>query len=432
MKKLLTFISLIILCFLVGCDLTFETYSNKTNQNTTQNSATSTDLIESTSEITMTDDKYTTKEKITYVGSPMAVGIWHRPNVMGDETNLDGIKKTLDIFSRCGINIVYLETIYHGMAIYKSNFLPYYNGFSSFDYGEYKDYLSAFVALASERNIEVHAWVEDFYIGIERGRLAENHPDWLLLNKDLDYKQSEGNGYIFLDPANKEVTDFLINVYHELLSKYSDIKGLNLDYIRYPVSSKSDDTGYTDVAMSEFLNSVGREVKEGSTLLETFKKAISSNYSQWTIYRAQKVTDFVKNVKEMVDKEFDDVVISTAIFPNMNEAYETKKQDFSLWMKKHYIDVVTPMAYYDNTQTLIHYLKEMVNGVDDVYCYTGVSCIYHNLSSSLVNEQIDACLDISDGFVIFGSQKLLNNNTYITLLENRFKNVDYYLPHLVR
>ena len=99
-----------------------------------------------------------TKEKI-------AVGIWHRPNVLGTETNLEGIKNTLDSFQKCGINIVYLETVYHGMAIYKSNYLPYYTSLSKYQYDGYRDYLSAFVSEAKKRNIEVHAWVEDFYIG---------------------------------------------------------------------------------------------------------------------------------------------------------------------------------------------------------------------------------------------------------------------------
>ena len=136
MKKILIFISLLTLFFLVGCDLTFSSNvdpttvdSTTTNSYTENKSEESITISETISDITMSDI-ITSTEKITYEGSPMAIGIWHRPNVMGDETNLDGIRNTLDIFSRCGINIVYLETIYHGMAVYKSNFLPYYNGFN--------------------------------------------------------------------------------------------------------------------------------------------------------------------------------------------------------------------------------------------------------------------------------------------------------------
>lgn len=364
-------------------------------------------------------------------GVALANAIWHRPNVMGDETNLDGIKKTLDTFKKCGINIIYLETIYHGMAMYKSNLIPYYSGFSGNNYEGYPDYLSAFVAEANKREIEVHAWVEDFYIGITEGSLAKSHPDWLLVTKNGSTKQSEGNGYLFLDPANPKVHEFLINLYLEMLKKNPDIAGLNLDYIRYPVSTKTDDTGYTEYAMQDFLNNMKHEVPEGKTLREEFDKVLKNNYTQWTIYRAMKVTTFVKGVREMCDKNFDNMILSTAVFPNQSQSYETKKQDFTTWLKNQYIDVVTPMAYYDDLGTLEKYLKEMVNSVGDsnVYCYSGLSCIYHNLSADQVIKQIDKSIELSNGFVIFGSQKLLGNESYIKLLENKFKALEYHIPH---
>ena len=88
------------------------------------------------------------------------------------------------------------------------------------------------------------------------------------------------------------------------------------------------------------------------------------------------------------------------------------------------------MAYYDNTSTLEYYLKEMLKDSGDTYSYTGLSCIYHDLSSDVVLSQIRKSIELSNGFVIFGSQKLLNNQTYINLLNNYFKDLDYYLPHL--
>ncbi len=435
MRRILILFSIFLIFSLTQCSLLSNI--DTTTSDTTTSEITSDWAIVPTTTSPNTGVTTTTTEKeiqtstmtIKKEGKPIAVGIWHRPNVLGNETNLEGIKKTLDTFKKCGINIVYLETIYHGMAIYKSNFLPYYTGFSNFSYGEYKDYLDAFTTEALKRGIEVHAWVEDFYIGVEKGSLADKHPEWLLINKNGNTKQTEGNGYYFLDPANHEVTNFLLNLYRELLTKNSNIRGINLDYIRYPVSSKSDDTGFTEYAMNDFLESIGYTLNSNKTLEENFLKAISNNYSLWTKYRADKVTQFVKDVREMTN-EFGSIILSTAIFPNMSESYETKKQDFTTWMKNHYIDVLTPMAYYDNTSTLEYYLKEMLKESNGVYCYTGVSCIYHDLSNNLVLSQIDKCLELSNGFVIFGSQKLLNNENYINLLENKFKNTKYYLPHL--
>ena len=100
------------------------------------------------------------------VGVVSARGVWHRPDDTGTEKSVDGVCAFLDKLQRAGINLVFLETFYHGMAMYRSAYVPYYTKFQSYDYGEYADYMSCFVAEAKKRNIEVHAWVEDFYIGI--------------------------------------------------------------------------------------------------------------------------------------------------------------------------------------------------------------------------------------------------------------------------
>ena len=99
-------------------------------------------------------------------GVIQARGVWHRPNITGTETNLEGVCAVLDTLKKTGINLVFLETFYHGMTVYRSNLIPYYTGFDAYDYSPYPDYLSAFVAEAEKRGIEVHAWVEDFYVGV--------------------------------------------------------------------------------------------------------------------------------------------------------------------------------------------------------------------------------------------------------------------------
>ena len=80
-----------------------------------------------------------------------ARGVWHRPNVTGTETDLEGMCSVLDTFQKTGINLVFLETFFHGMTVYRTTRIPYYTGFDAFDYSPYPDYLSAFVAEAGKR-----------------------------------------------------------------------------------------------------------------------------------------------------------------------------------------------------------------------------------------------------------------------------------------
>lgn len=364
------------------------------------------------------------------MGMITAQGVWHRPNITGTETNLAGIRAVLDIFQETGINLVFLETFYHGMTVFKSSYIEYYKGFEAFDYSPYPDYLSAFVAEAEKRGIEVHAWVEDFYIGVNENHFTRHLPEWLMLTKDGGIRQTEGTeygGYLFLDPANPQVRQYLLNFYDEILTKFPQIAGLNLDYIRYPISSQGDDTGFTDAAMNGFAAKEGITFPENATR-EQKAAIVSANYGQWVNYRAEQVTTFVGQVYEMVKTEHRGVLLSTAVFPEQGKSFGDKKQDFNTWLSRGYLDIITPMAYYDDIGTLKQALEAMLPGLSECYCYAGISPTYHNLSNSTVLKQMATTLEAgADGFVHFGSQSILQKPGYIQLLkENTTQTV---LPH---
>ena len=59
------------------------------------------------------------------VGVVSARGVWHRPDDTGTEKDAAGVCAFLDKLQRAGVNLVFLETFYHGMAMYRSTFVPY-------------------------------------------------------------------------------------------------------------------------------------------------------------------------------------------------------------------------------------------------------------------------------------------------------------------
>lgn len=360
-----------------------------------------------------------------------ARGVWHRPNVTGTETDLEGMCSVLDTFQKTGINLVFLETFFHGMTVYRTTRIPYYTGFDAFDYSPYPDYLSAFVAEAGKRGIQVHAWVEDFYVGVEENFFTKFMPQWLMLTKDGGIRQSEGadfGGYLFLDPANPEVRQYLIDFYDELLTRFPDIAGLNLDYIRYPVSSQEDDTGFTEAAIEGFAKENGLTFPENATREEKVN-AVAQQYGKWVNYRANQVTTFVGQVFDMVKQEHPNVLLSTAVFPEQGKSFGDKKQDFNTWLSRGYLDIITPMAYYDDVATLKRALEAMLPGLSACYCYAGISPTYHNLPDQQVLDQMQTAIDTgADGFVFFGSQSILNNRGYIDLLEDTISG-PALLPH---
>ncbi len=350
-----------------------------------------------------------------------ARGVWHRPNSSGRETNLEGLCSVLDEMANAGINLIFLESFYHGMTVFKTNLVPYYTGFEEFDFGEYPDYLTAFAAEAQKRGIEVHAWVECFYLGVnESTPLVKYYPRWLLVNESGKTRHStegaELGGYIFFDPANNAAREYLLRFFEEMLRKVPDIKGLNLDYIRYPVSDfySGTDSGYTDAAMTEFAEKYGLSVTENNKI-QDFKTQIKSNslVDEWTDYRAGKVTSFVKQVSEMVNEKHSDCIISVAVHPDVNSAYNQKKQDFLTWVKEGYIDVVTPMVYYYDSYQISSALRDMLAKFKGVYCYSGLYTTYHNQSTTELEKHISASENSgADGFVLFEAAKTFFNASY--------------------
>lgn len=328
----------------------------------------------------------------------MKTGVWHRPNDTGAETDLNGIISVIEAFKAAGIDTVFVESFYHGCTAYRSELVPYRAELEAFTYGAYPDYLTAFAAEAAARGITTHAWVEDFYVGAEENFFTRERPGWLLKTRSGAVRQSEGGGYIFLDPANDGAADYLIRIYRELLAKQPHVAGLNLDYIRYPLSSREDDTGYTAAA------------------LEKFASDPEKNYGEWVAFRAGLITEFVKKVRQAADG----ALVSTAVFPEVELSYQSKKQDFTRWLKEGLLDFVTPMVYYDGLPEFGAALKQTMDYCRGTPCFAGLSCTYHGLGTDLMLAQIDESVRLgAEGVVFFSSKSLLKNGAYIKALGGR-------------
>ena len=365
-----------------------------------------------------------------------ARAVWHRPV----EKNLETLTATLDTYEELGINLVFVETFYNGYSLFKSNYVEYHKDFVSASYGEYTDYLSAFVALAKARGIEVHAWVEDFYVGLsDQVKLLQDHPDWIMYNNDGSYLQkNEGGAYIFIDPANPAVQNFLIAYYKELLDKNPDIAGLNLDYIRYPVSNRDEDTGYTVYAMKNFAKTLGLDGKLTATdtkkMITQFKQYIlmasSLNYQKWCDYRMQAVTDFVERVYKEIKLE-KKIILSTAVFSSITKNKEEKKQDWQTWFKKGWIDIATPMAYFDaDTEVLSGVSQMIVAAGTKCYYYTGLASSYRGLPAYENCYQIEASyMGGASGYVIFCSTQIIGHDDVQGMLQAGVNAKDAVLPH---
>ena len=380
-----------------------------------------------------------------------ARAVWHRPT----ELTYADIEKNIKMYKDIGINLVFVETLYNGYSTFISDVeeFPYHKNLSAKytapDGTVYDDYLSAFVACCVENGIEVHAWVENFYVGTQAdAKVLQMHPDWVMYNDDgTTIQRNEGGLYIFIDPANKEVQDTLIRYYNDLFEKHPEIAGLNLDYIRYPVSDYTEDTGYTMAAMKGFYELMGKTFSDGqladrTKMYNKFSQLFDKNYliggqdeadanfAKWVEYRAQIITDYVRRIKTEV-KDVNDIMLSTSVFASIQESLNSKKQDWQTWFTNGWIDLATPMAYYNNASDVNQRVQDMIlmSGNNCLY-YTGIASSYSGLPAWQNKEHIEASYNAgASGYVIFCSTQIIGHEDVQLALKSGVNGKWAVLPH---
>lgn len=284
-------------------------------------------------------------------------GLWIRPT----ETSREQIISTLENIKSNGFNNIFLETYFHGKTIFPSKTMNKYGFTVQNETFEGIDPLSIWIKEAHARDIKVHIWFQSFYVGNKPPEYCQSsilsvRPDWG--NKTKKYAElptatkstSEHNGY-FIDPANPEVQDFLLELIGEIIDTYKP-DGINLDYIRYPnatAGSEQNAWGFTEYARNEFKSQSG---------VDPLDMSLSDiQWLDWNQYRRNKITNFVKKVG-MLGKQ-KKVYISTVIFPDLASALATKQQDWRNWSINGYIDGFTPLFLtYDSGM-----LASMMNDV---------------------------------------------------------------------
>jgi uncharacterized lipoprotein YddW (UPF0748 family) len=347
-------------------------------------------------------------------------GMWHRPY----ERNLNEVITTLQEMKDMGMNMLYVETFWLGRLIYDSS-VPgtYQHSFTLGDgYGEYgSNLLLAFVEEGKKMGIEVHAWVENFFVGYGTSYLDSpilaSKPEWASINFNYTIPQRSEVNYLFMDPANPETRRYLKDIYAEIASTM-DVATIHLDYIRYPVAKNTTqtnpvnnlDTGYSDYAEAEFKNIYGY-TGDVRTLVTTNVTAAA----QWKEYKKNIISDFVAGVYYTVKHVNPNVGLSTAIFGNVESAINEKMQDWASWAEDGLIEIITPMSYYQSSTTVGSETLRLTNLVGkNAFSYAGLAPTYMGYNEHLNTTQIQAALyNNAQGSVFFASQfYMLSKNDY--------------------
>lgn len=338
-------------------------------------------------------------------------GMWHRPF----ESSLDMVIQTLSDLKSMGINHLFVETFYNGQLIFDSqNSLTHTHAFVGF-YGPYGTHLlKAFIEEGKKQGISIHAWVENFFIGHsdhpKDHDLLKQKPHWAMENHDHTILQKQEKNYLFIDPAQPEVQAYLKKIYQDIINS-GELASLHLDYIRYPVSyqgfnqEQSDDTGYSNYAISLFKKQYHIKGDMRSLVLND-----QTIFNQWSNFKINIINQFVYNVHMMAKKNH--VSISTAVFGDPNHALKVKMQDWLTWVKNGWIDIICPMAYYQQDTRVYHEVKTLIDKTK-TYCvaYAGIAPSYIGLDPLANLSQVIAARKAgAQGVIFFATQNYLSHS----------------------
>ncbi|MBQ6182780.1 MAG: family 10 glycosylhydrolase [Clostridia bacterium] len=305
---------------------------------------------------------------------------WYRSTEKSDEE----VRALLQKAKAMNINALYIETWYYGYTIGYSSVPGVLHNPAN---GEY-DALEGFCRIAKEYGIEIHAWVQNFCIGLtqnlakEPNCLANTLPKEkrLIDRAGNDYYPLPTGGFVFLDPYDAENRALVLAVYEELLENY-DIAGIHLDYIRFPELNGENDYGYNDDIVNAF------KAQSGYTgdLRRVSKE--SAVYKEFSGFRREIITSFVGEVYELVMRVKPQTWISVAAYPDMKNAKNTIFQDVAAWVENGWIDEVFSMTYSSDNSYVLSKAKSFVKTIGDKCFYsTGLDGYSGTAPQVLVNQ----------------------------------------------
>ncbi|MEL6472317.1 MAG: family 10 glycosylhydrolase, partial [Cyanobacteria bacterium J06623_4] len=170
------------------------------------------------------------------VAEPEIRSIWLDRETIVNAGSPEGLAPIFDRFHAAGINTVFVETVNAGYPIYPSSVAPEQNPLT-----RSWDPLQAAIELGQDYNIEVHAWVWLFAAGNQaHNRILGQHESYPgpLLSARPDWAGFDNRGNLiipgqnkpFLDPANPEVRQYLLDLLSEIATHY-DVDGIQFDYV---------------------------------------------------------------------------------------------------------------------------------------------------------------------------------------------------------
>ena len=272
---------------------------------------------------------------------------WPPAGVTDPEKQKADYIRLLDLHQKNGMNAMIVQVRPAADAFYPSQYEPWsqwLTGIQGQPPSPYWDPLKFMIEETHKRGMEFHAWLNPYRAvhnttssSIAGNHITRIHPEWFLTYGDKKY----------FDPANKEAQKFVVNVVRDIVKRY-DVDAIHMDDYFYPyrIPGKEfpDEFSY---------KSSGSPLKKDDwrrSNVDTIIRALSIAIKQEKKYCRFGISPFSVWRNKDKDPMGSD---SKAGQTNFDDLYA----DILLWLRKGWIDYVTPQLYLEIGHDKIAYEK---------------------------------------------------------------------------
>lgn len=332
-------------------------------------------------------------------------------------------------------NTLFVQVRGRGDAFYKSHYEPRAQDLD----GQSNDFdpLAVIIKEGHEAGLQIHAWINANYTWgsnkppVSPEHIVNKHPDWLMRTADNELVMTGGDDVegAYTCPSNEEWREMHKNIYLDIISQYN-VDGVHFDFIRYP----STRFCYCDRCLKQFEAEINEEItpeKKLELCNDPDRKLVYTRVfpDKWDDFRRTQITKMVYTVYDAVKKAKPNVIVSAAVFPGYNDAYNHRFQDWKRWMKDHKLDMLCPMSYVTNMDSFTRQIKDAVEASGGIPVVAGIGVWQITPEKSI--EQIAKERELGGaGFNLFSYTTLTGDDgtKYAQLLREKAFPKAEYLP----
>ncbi|MEZ4279419.1 MAG: family 10 glycosylhydrolase [Myxococcota bacterium] len=309
--------------------------------------------------------------------------------VLGDPARVEPL---LERAARLGATDLFVQVYRGGRAFYPAD--PAFE--RAPEVGAFAvDPLALLIHDAHARGMRVHAWVNVLSLSKRRDArlLADLGRDAILVDRQgrslLDYPELDlpqpdrrfyrmGTPGLYLDPAVPSVRVRILATFEDLITRYPELDGLHLDYIRHPdvlpfiPGSRFGvglDFGYGEIARARYRAETGRMDPIAGAAPGVVRDA-----EAWDAWKRAQVTTLVEAIGAKTRAIRPGLILSAAVIPYVERAYLSLAQDWPGWLASGALDLAIPMVYTRDDALLAYQLEGYVGltGAERIWPGLGV------------------------------------------------------------